>query len=152
MDTGFKARRQIECSKSPWERGRVWKLPSSTDVVIFWLLFNATKLLKKNQQQQHFDRRAIEHSPFVSPLFSVLLWFVSSCPGVRLDQSTLLLCPAVRPPVEVRQKGEEEKQRGMRKTEGHEHKEVGMNINRGKGKEELVSESSQLRREANFTF
>lgn len=31
-------------------------------------------------------------------------WFVSSCPGARLDQSTLLLWPAVRTPVEVRQK------------------------------------------------
>lgn len=33
---------------------------------------------------------------FCSSLFLPLLWFVSTCPGACLDQTTPLLCPAVR--------------------------------------------------------
>ncbi|CAJ1057467.1 Hypothetical predicted protein, partial [Xyrichtys novacula] len=37
---------------------------------------------------------------FVSALFLLLLWFVLTCPGACLDQNSVLLCPAARPPVE----------------------------------------------------
>lgn len=82
----------------------------------------------------------------MSPLFLLLLWLVWTCPGACLDQSSLLLCPAARPPVEVKQK---RRAGATQYKEGWGRRWEGTRMQRW-GEKKLATKSLQLRSEGTF--